>query len=118
MEHISIKINDLLDEILIIILEKLSNIEVLYSLIDINKRLNTIAHDSIFTSHLTLICFFNDFTDPLPDRFCLQILSEIHYKVKWLDLESISMKCILLVSNYPNLYELDLYGTDIKKAVS
>ncbi|CAF4381930.1 unnamed protein product, partial [Rotaria sp. Silwood2] len=38
------------------------------------------------------------------DRFCLQILPEIHYKIKWLDLESSSMERILLATNYPNLY--------------
>ncbi|CAF1494067.1 unnamed protein product, partial [Rotaria sp. Silwood1] len=122
MKHLSIKINDLPDEILTIILEKLSNIDELYSLIRVNRRQNPIGRDSIFTSHLKLICFLNDFTYPLPalilDRFCLQILPEIHHKIKCLDLESTSMNRILLASNYPNLYKLGLHGLDIEKAVS
>ncbi|CAF4937950.1 unnamed protein product, partial [Rotaria sp. Silwood2] len=55
MEHSSIQLNDLPDEIIIIILKKLHNSEVLYSLIGVNKRLHRIANDSIFTSNLTFI---------------------------------------------------------------
>ena len=117
MEHSSVELNDLPDEILMIILKKLSNVEVLYSLIGVNKRLNTIVHDSIFTNCLTLMrCFSDDSIYPLPDpildRFCLQILPEIHHKIKWLNLESSSMKRILLATNYPNLYGLGLYDID------
>ncbi|CAF1487412.1 unnamed protein product [Rotaria sordida] len=122
MEHLSIKLNDLPDEILITILKKLYNVEVLYSLIGVNKRFNTIAHDSTFASYLTLFCKQDDLISPLPDpmldRFCSQILPSIHYKVKSLKLESTSMERILLTTNYPNLYELGLYGIDVEKAMS
>ncbi|CAF1513326.1 unnamed protein product [Rotaria sordida] len=57
---------------------------------------------------------------PLPDsvldRFCCQILREIHDKIHWLNLESSSMERILLSTNYPNLYRLGLYNLDIEKA--
>ncbi|CAF4209242.1 unnamed protein product, partial [Rotaria sordida] len=90
MEYLSIKLNDLPDEILILILKKLCNVEVLYTLIDVNKRLNAIAHDSTFANHLTLLCKQDDLISPLPDpmldRFCSQILPSIHYKVKSLKL--------------------------------
>ena len=72
MEDLSNKLSDLPDEMLIFILGKLPNIEVLDSIIGINERLNTIAYDSVFTSHLTLylvnkcIC---SFPDPMLDRF-------------------------------------------------
>ncbi|CAF3632741.1 unnamed protein product [Rotaria sp. Silwood1] len=122
MEELSIKLNDLSDEILIIILKNLYNFETLYSLIGVNKRFNRIAHDSIFTTHLTLMTFLNESIYCLPDlildRFCLQILPEIHYKIKWLDLESTSMERILRITNYPNLYGLGLYGIDVEKAIS
>ncbi|CAF4647704.1 unnamed protein product, partial [Rotaria magnacalcarata] len=80
---------------------------------------NTIVHDPIFTSHLTLMrCFSDDSIDPLPDpildRFCLQILPEIHHKIQWLNLESSSMKRILLATNYPNLFGLGLYDIEIE----
>jgi hypothetical protein len=50
-----IGLNDLPSEILMIILKKLSNIEVLYSLIGVDKQLNKIAHESIFTNRLDLL---------------------------------------------------------------
>ncbi|CAF1443805.1 unnamed protein product, partial [Rotaria sordida] len=46
------------------------------------------------------------------NRFCLQILPEIHDKIKWFNLESSSMKHILCARNYPNLYALGLYNID------
>ncbi|CAF1622982.1 unnamed protein product [Rotaria sp. Silwood1] len=52
------------------------------------------------------------------DRFCLQILPEIHHKIKWLNLELTSMEHILLATNYPNLHGLSLYGIDVEKALS
>ncbi|CAF2925333.1 unnamed protein product [Rotaria sp. Silwood2] len=56
---------------------------------------------------------------PLPylmlHRFCLQILPKIHDKIKWLNLESLSMKRILLPTNYSNLYELGLYDLEIER---
>ncbi|CAF1289888.1 unnamed protein product [Rotaria sp. Silwood1] len=122
MEDLSFNLNGLPDEILIIILKKLHNVEVLYSLIGVNKRLNTIAQDSIFTSHLTLTNYLNDFTysftDPMLDQFCLEILPSIHHKIKWLYLESTSMERILLATNYPDLYGLSLYDIDVEKAIT
>lgn len=121
MEDLSIKLSDLPDEMLIFILRKLSNIEVLDSIIGINERLNTIAYDSIFTSHLTLYlvdkCIY-PLPDPMLDRFCLQISPKIHHKIKWLNLESRSMERILLATDYPNLNGLGLYDIDVAKALS
>ncbi|CAF4741372.1 unnamed protein product [Rotaria sp. Silwood1] len=115
MEHSFIELNDLPDEILMIILKKLHNVEALYSLTGVNKRLNTIVHDSIFTSDLTLMtsspdCLFHRLTNTILDRFCREILPKIHCKIKWLNLESSSMECILLSTNYPNLCGLGLYN--------
>jgi hypothetical protein len=123
MKHSSVELNHLPDEILIYILKKLSNVEVLYSLIDVNKRLHAIVHDPIFTNCLTLMrCVSDDSVDSLPDpildRFCLQILPEIHHQIKWLDLEPSSMKRIFLATNYPILYGLGLYDIDIETALS
>jgi len=123
MEYSSIKLNDLPDKILMIILKKLLNEEALYSLMGINKRLTTIVRDPAFTSHLILMrCFAGDSINPLPkpmlDRFRLQILPEIDHKIKWLNLESSSMESILLAANYPNLYGLGLYDIDAETALS
>jgi hypothetical protein len=105
---------DLPDQILTIIFKKLNNVVVLNSLIGVNKRLNTIVHKPIFTSHLSFMSrLSNNCVFPLPtpilDRFCLQILPDIHDKIRWLDLESSSMERILLSANYPNLYGLGLF---------
>ncbi len=118
MQSSYVKLNDLPDEILLIIFKKLANIEVLYSLFGVNKRLNKIAHDSIFTNYLTLFMprsngFVYSLPDAILDRFCLHILPKICKKVEWLDLESRSMERILL-TNYPNLTRLGLYNIHIE----
>ncbi|CAF2910239.1 unnamed protein product [Rotaria sp. Silwood2] len=115
MEYSCIKLNDLPDEILMIILKKLHYIDVLYSLISVDKRLNAIASDSVFTKDLALMSTSSndlsyEFTDPILDRFYLQILPKINYKIEWLNVESSSMQRILLPTNYPNLHGLGLYN--------
>ncbi|CAM4786306.1 unnamed protein product [Rotaria magnacalcarata] len=122
MERSFIQLNDLPDEILLILLKNLQNAEVLYSLINVNKRLTTIVNDSNFTKYLTLRTFSSngllyEFTRTILDRFCLKILPKIHDKIEFLSLESSSMKRILLLTNYPNLYEIGLYdiATEIAK---
>ncbi|CAF2932667.1 unnamed protein product [Rotaria sp. Silwood2] len=122
MEYSCIQLNDLPDEILIYILKKLSNAEVLYSLLGVNKRLNKIVHDSIFTNDLSLLMSTSDgFVYSLPDlilyRFCSHILPKIHQKIQWLHLESLSMERILRVTNYPNLYGISLHNIQAKTAI-
>ena len=122
MKQLSIKLDDLPDEILVFILRKLHSVEVLYSLIAVNKRLNTIVHDSVFTSHLTVTYFLDDFAYRLPDpmlvRLCSLILPSIRHKIKWLDLEPTSMQRILCTTTYPNLYGLGLYSIDLGEVLS
>jgi hypothetical protein len=123
MEYCFTQLNDLPDEILVIILKKLFNVEVLYSLIGVNHRLNRIAHDSIFTSHLTLMRYLSDdsidpLSAPMLDRFRLEILPEIHDKIEWLNLESSSIERILLATHYPNLCGFGLYNINIEQAQS
>ncbi|CAF2853570.1 unnamed protein product [Rotaria sp. Silwood2] len=121
MVHSSIQLTDLPDEILMIILKKLYGVEIFYSLIGVNKRLNKIIYDSIFTRVLTLLDYRLDgsicsLRYPMLDRFCLQILPKIHHKIEELNLEALSMTRILLATNYPNLHGLSLYDLDIERA--
>ena len=121
MKYSRIQLDDLPDEILIYIFKKLYNIEILYSLSGVNKRINKIAHDFIFTSCLTLIrCSTNDLYYPLNDamldRFCFQILPKIQNKINWINVESSSMERILRATNYPNLNGLGFYNLDVKSA--
>ncbi|CAF1037020.1 unnamed protein product [Rotaria sp. Silwood1] len=109
MEYSSVKLNDLPDAILLIIMKKLHNVEVFNSFIGVNKRFNRIAHDRTFSSYLSLMkrSSHNSMYDPLSDsmfnQFCSQILPEIHHQINWLDLESTAMDRILLATNYLNL---------------
>jgi hypothetical protein len=122
MEYSCVQLNDLRDEILITIFEKLANIEALYSLVDVDKRLNKIVHDFVLTNNLALLMstldgFVYSLRDPILDRFCLHILPEIHQKIKWFELESESMERILLATNYPNLYVISLYNLQAETAI-
>ncbi|CAF3238388.1 unnamed protein product, partial [Rotaria sp. Silwood2] len=119
MANSMIQLDDLPDEIFMMIFKNMCKTDVLYSLIDVNQRLNTIVYDPIFTNHLILLEHssddsINSLTDAILDRFCLQILRKINYKIKRLDLESSSMERILLATNYPILYELSLYNIDLR----
>jgi len=119
MESACVQLTDLPDEILIIIFKQLHYVEALYSLIDVNKRLNKILHDPSFTSALTLMDHSVDgricsLPYPMFYRF-LQILPRIHHKIQWLNLEPLTMNRILLSANYPNLYGLGLYGLEMQK---
>ncbi|CAM4894187.1 unnamed protein product [Rotaria socialis] len=114
MEHSCAQLMDMPDEILLFILTKLTNIEVLYSLIGVNIELDKIASDPVFTNHLTLMkCSSNGDIYPLAksilDRFCLQILPKIQHQINWLNLELLSMKRILLAGYYPNLRGFGLF---------
>ncbi|CAF1997646.1 unnamed protein product [Rotaria magnacalcarata] len=130
MECLSVRLTDLPDEILMISLKKLDNITLLYSLSGVNRNLNKLAYDFMFTSRLTLlyylpIClikltslsinYFFPLSDLILNRFCLHILPKIHQKVKWLDLELLSMERILRTAYYPNLSGIGLYNMDIER---
>lgn len=121
MEYSHIHLNDLPDEILLIIFKKINNVVLLYSLFNINKRLNKILYDPIFTNDLSLLIQLSDdsisaLRYSILNRYCLEILPKIHDKVKWFNLESSSMARILLSTDYPNLYGLGLYNLHKQKA--
>ncbi|CAF2790102.1 unnamed protein product [Rotaria sp. Silwood2] len=123
MKYSCFQLNDLPDEILIIIFKTLASTEVLDSLAGVSKQFNRIAHDSVFTNHLIFLMIApNGFVYPLPnpilDRFCSHILPEIHQKIQWFELESRSMKRILLTAAYPNLYGMSLYNIEAETAIS
>ena len=46
------RLTDLPDEIIMFILNKLDNVDVLYSLMDVNSRLDRILHDAMFTKKI------------------------------------------------------------------
>ncbi len=116
MNQSNVGLLDLPNEILLTILKKLDNIDVLYSLLDVdNQRLDTIAQENIFTNTLNFVSttFTNDISsisDTIVHRFCINILPKIHHNVKSLIVDSVSMERILLAADYPNLTELKLFS--------
>jgi hypothetical protein len=112
MNRSNVHLLHLPDEILLKILNKLSNVDVLYSLLDIdNGRLNILAQENAFTNILKFVSIDDN---SIIDRFCTDILPRIHHNVKCFILQSVLMKRILLATNYPNLTELkivDFQGT-------
>jgi hypothetical protein len=80
MKYSLVQLMDLPNEILMMIFKKLTNEEVLYSIMGINIRLNRIISDPSFTNQISLIKYHSscDFTSALPnvmlDRFYFQIL--------------------------------------------
>jgi hypothetical protein len=107
MNRSNVHLLDLPDEILLIILKKLNNIDVLYSLLDINNgRLNILAQENTFTNILKFVSI--DDTS-LIDRFCIDILPRIHRNVKCFIFDPIFMERILLATGYLNLTELEIH---------
>jgi hypothetical protein len=118
MEHLlHVKLTDIPDEMLLLILNKLTNIEVLYSLIGVNIRLDKIANDPLFTEHLSFMTrssngIINSLDNSMLNRFCSEILPRIHCQIKWLTLEPLCMERILLAADYPNLRVLSLFNIE------
>lgn len=121
MDSIYQLLNDLPVEILLIIFRKLHNAKLLHSLLDVNQRLNEILFHPILISCLNLLEFLSiNFISPLPypilHRFCIEILPKIHDRIKWLTLESLSIRRVLLAASYPNLNGLGLYNLKMEEA--
>ncbi|CAF1456185.1 unnamed protein product [Adineta ricciae] len=116
MEYSCTRLSDLPDEILMMICRNLNNFDVHYSFEGINLRFDRIVHDSLFTSRLSFVTWMPyDFIgllncDVILNRYCLQILPDIHDKVKRLDLETSSMRQVLRAADYSILNSLALYN--------
>ena len=108
---------DLPDEILLSIFKKLDNMDVLYSMFDVDRqRLNNLLQENIFTNTLNFISTTTD--DSLPDRivnrFCKNILPKIDQNIQFLILDSLSMENILQAGNYSNLSRMKLFNFNDK----
>ncbi|CAF1423124.1 unnamed protein product, partial [Rotaria sp. Silwood1] len=118
MSRSNVNLLNLPDEILLLILKKLNNIDVLYSFIDANNdHLDSVAREKIFSDTLNFVSIDNvsAIDQQKPDRFCKVILPKIHENVKCFILEPLSMKRILLAAEYSNLTELKLFNfTNLK----
>src|SRR5271155_1781793 len=105
MNQSNIDLLDLPNEMLFYILNKLDNVDVLYSLFGINnERLDSIIRKKTFSNILNLTSTIDNTT--ILDRFCSYILPQIYSNVKCLIVEPVFMERILLATHYPNLTEL------------
>ncbi|CAF1661111.1 unnamed protein product, partial [Adineta ricciae] len=116
MNRSNIKLPDLPTEILFIILKRLDNMDVLYSLFDVDThRLNTVVQHKVFTTALNFVLLTSTddilpVTDLILDRFCMSILPKIDHNITSLIIESQSMERILRAADYPNLTKLKIYN--------
>jgi len=120
MNYRQMKLLDLPNEILLLILKKLNNIDVLYSMFGVNhQQLDILLSANTFTNTLNFVLTTtNDDITSLPDgivnRLCKNILPKIDQTIKYLILDSLSMKIILQAANYPNLTQLKLFNFNDK----
>jgi hypothetical protein len=115
MKQDNVHIFDMPNEILLFILKKLDNMDVLYSFLGINdQRLDIIAQEQIFSDTLNFAPtsqYTNEISSisgSVLDRFCNDLLPRIHQNVNSLIVEPLSMECILSAGTYPNLTKLKL----------
>ncbi|CAF1370841.1 unnamed protein product [Rotaria sordida] len=115
-----INILDLPDEMLLSIFNKLNNIDILYSLVDVNQRFDRLVfnslyiHDLNFTSNLLLDCEFKEYSKHF-NRICTSILPRIRHQINKLTLRQLSIQRVLYTCNFPQLHSLSLVSIDLTR---
>ena len=104
---------DLPDEILLIIMSKISNLNVLHSLMGVSKKLDRLARDIVHIRSIDLTqTTSNDeirpLSDQILDRFCENILPQIHQNIECITVESSSVHRIFQSMDYPKLFKIVL----------
>ena len=102
---------DLPDEILLMILNHLTMLDAIHSLVDTNPRLNRLALDYSCTRHLDLSGSSTVKTQTLM-QICEKILPNIHGQIHQLTVEQDSMRQILSAADYLQLSSLRLRQFD------
>jgi hypothetical protein len=89
---------DFSDELLLAIFNKVKPTDMLWSIIDVNKRLDkTSGHRHFITQMIDLTA------TSILDRFCSHILPRILHDAIWLVIQTGDIHCVLLSAKYPNL---------------
>jgi hypothetical protein len=123
MDRSIVNMMNLPDELILLIWNKLDQIDVLYSFSNVNRRFNKLIRDQTYTRSIELIktnceeeknC---SLSDEILDRLCLDILPQIHSIVEQLILESFSMERILHAGDYPRLCKLTLINLTQELAI-
>jgi len=113
MNDSTVDIVSLCDEMLLAIYDKLDNMDVLYSLIGVNRKLDRLARDITFTQCLDFLTILsNESNDSrnksILDRFCFDILPRIEHNIQSLTLDPLSIDRVFRIGNYSKLYKLTL----------
>jgi len=121
MNNSIISIVHLPDEMLLTIFNKLNNIDVLYSFVGVNQKLDNIACDINFTRAIDLVTIASNKdadsrTNPILDRFYMHILPRIHENIECLTVQAFSLERVLQSSNYPNLRKFALINLKLTMA--
>lgn len=111
----SISLNDFPDELLLMIFQNLTNIDVLYSLFGVNERFTRIVRDEIFVKHLTFVEQIGKdlhrhlTSTEMLKRLCSDVLPWTANQIQRFDVELSSIKEVFHAAHYPNLISLALY---------
>ncbi len=111
-----LNILDLPNEILLIIFNKLKQVDVLYSLVDVTQRFDRLVLDPLYIRNLDMTSMtMKSYYDPIYSidhqvlsRICKNVLRRIHHQVNELIVEQYSMEHILHTINFPQLKLLSL----------
>ena len=110
MEDHNVHLLDLPDELLLLIMKKLKPNDILYSLLDVNKRIDRIASSISDTYLINFTSTSNGehecMNHEVFDRFCLNIMPRICHNVRMLILDHWSMERVLLACEYPFLQRI------------
>ncbi|CAF1313478.1 unnamed protein product [Rotaria sp. Silwood1] len=106
---------------LLTILMKLNNVDVLYSVIGVNKKLDQLARDITFTRSIDLVKILSNKkskskTKSILDRFCFDIIPRIQHNIESLTLDRLSIGRVLCIGNYLKLWKLTLVNLPLKMA--
>ena len=115
-ENNHLNLLELPNEILLIIFSKLKMVDVLYSLVGVNERLDQLVLHPLYVRHLDMtsmtmrsaydLTFSID--NKVLERISQDILPRIHHYVTKLTVEQHAMERILQTINYSDLYSLSL----------
>ncbi len=119
MNRSSVSIVSLSDEMLLTILMKLNNVDVLYSLIGVNEKLDRLARDINFTRSIDLVTILSNSkkksrAKSVLDRFSFDIIPRIQHNIASLTLDQLSIDRVLRNGNYPKLWKLTLINLPLK----
>ena len=115
--HRQAELNDLPDELLLIILKRLSPIERLYSFAGVSHRFDALVASPSNTSGLELYdepekTKIQPLSEARLDRFCSTILPRIQHNIEALALHSSSVERILSACPYPIIHKLSIWFQD------